>query len=86
MGKKFVAVMLAVIGIASASNAGTEVIQDYGRDQYNTYAPRPLPPPRPVYYVPPPPPIYFSIFPAYGYHGPRFGYRRVYAHRYHHWH
>ncbi len=82
MLKKLFAVMFVVIGFALAPvtmNAGTEVIRDYGRDQYN-YAPRPLPPPRPIYYAPRPP-IYFSIFPAFGYYGPRFGYHRFYGHR-----
>jgi hypothetical protein len=78
MWKKFVAVILVVFGFASAANAGTEVIRDYGSDQFNNYyAP---PPPRPVYYAPPPP-VNVLIFPAYGYYGPRFGVHRYYGRR-----
>lgn len=88
MWKKFGVIALAVVGFGfafvSAANAGTEVIRDYGNQQQPTYNyARPLPPPpRPVYYAPPPP-VYFSIFPAYGYYGPRFGYgyHRFYGHR-----
>jgi hypothetical protein len=81
MWKKLVVIMLAVTGIASASNAGTEVIRDYGRDQYNTYAPRPLPPPRPVYYAPPPPVVIYPrpFFFGFGFH------HRYYPRRFHHW-
>lgn len=75
--------ILVVFGFSSAAYAGTEVIRDYGADQYNyNYAP---PPPRPVYYAPPPP-VNVLVFPAYGYYGaryygPRFGVHRYYARR-----
>ena len=76
MWKKFVAVILAVIGLVSAANAGTEVIRDYGRDQYNSYAPAP-PPPRPIYYPPPPPVVIYPrpFFFGFGFH------HRFYPHR-----
>jgi hypothetical protein len=74
--------ILVVFGFSSAAYAGTEVIRDYGADQYNNYAPAPLPPPRPVYYAPPPP-VNVLIFPAYGYYGPRFGVHRFYGPRFH---
>jgi len=79
MYKKLVVAILAVIGIASASNAGTDVIRDYGRDQYNSYAPRPLPL-RPVYYAPPPP-VGVFVYPRPFFFGPRFGFHRYYGHR-----
>jgi hypothetical protein len=73
--------ILVVFGFSSVAYAGTEVIRDYGADQFNNYyAP---PPPRPVYYAPPPP-VNVLIFPAYGYYGPRyraFGVHRYYARR-----
>jgi len=70
-----IAVMLIVLGFASVTNAGTDVIRDYGADQFKNsygYAPAPLPPPRPIYYAPPPPRVNVLVFPAYGYCGPRF--------------
>ena len=45
---------LVGFGISATSNAGTEVIRDYGpREPAYNYAP--APPPRPIYYAPPPP-------------------------------
>ena len=88
MWKKLIVAALAVFGFALVplTKAGTDVIRDYGADQFNHYAP---PPPRPVYYAPPPP-VNVLVFPAYGYYGPRFAFHRFHAHRafvrpYHHW-
>ena len=72
-------IVVVGFGLAPNSNAGTDVIRDYGGDQFNNYAP---PPPRPVYYVPPPP-VNVLVFPAYGYYGPRFGVHRFYGPRFH---
>ena len=81
MWKNLFAVILVVLGFASATNAGTDIIRDYSGDQFNNYAP---PPPRPIYYAPPPP-VNVLIFPAYGYYGPRFVGRRVFVHPHHFW-
>ena len=89
MAKKLSVIALALVGLGfgfvPGTNAGTEVIRDYGVQEpaYN-YAP-----PRPVYYAPPPP-VNVVIFPAYGYYGPRYGYHRfygrhVYARPHHYW-
>lgn len=74
MWKKIFAAMLVVFGFVAATNAGTDVIRDYGADQFKnsySYAPAPLPPPRPLYYAPPPP-VNVVLFPAYGYVGARY--------------
>ena len=90
MWKKLIVAALAVFGFALVpmTNAGTDVIRDYGTDQFNSYAP---PRPRPVYYAPPPP-VNVLVFPAYGYYGPRFigihrpfYARRAFVRPYHHW-
>jgi hypothetical protein len=78
MGKKLIVIALAAVGLASAprSNAGTEIVRDYGGAEINNY----VPPPRPVYYAPPPPVVGVVVYPTYGYYGPRY---RVYGgHRY----
>jgi hypothetical protein len=84
MRKKFVAmVIMGVVGFGfvSAANAGTEVIRDYGRDQYNSYAPAPPPPPRPIYYAPRPP-IGVVVYPRPFFYRPWFGFhRRVFVRR-----
>lgn len=70
MCKKLIIAMLVVSGFASApmTNAGTDIIRDYGAPAPNyNYAP----PPRPIYYAPPPA-VNVLVFPAYGYVGPRF--------------
>jgi hypothetical protein len=81
MKKKLIATALAVLafGLAPRSNAGTEIIRDYGATApaYN-YAP----PPRPVYYAPPP--VSVVVYPTYRYFGPRvvvFGAHRFYPRR-----
>jgi len=85
MNKKYVATAMAIFAFgffaAPNSNAGTEVIQDYGGSgpTYN-YAP---PPPRPVYYAPPP----VIVYPTYAYYARPFGYygaHRVFV-RHHRW-
>ena len=80
MKKKFGAIALALVGfgfgLVPTSDGGTEVIRDYGRDQYNSYAPAPLPPPRPIYYAPPPP-IGVVVYPRPLFFGPRFHHRFV---------
>ena len=89
MWKKFGVIALAIcafgFGLAPATtNAGTDIIRDYGRDQFDTYAPAPPPPPRPIYYAPPPP-IGVVVYPRPVFYRPiRFvGVRRPF-HRYHH--
>jgi len=77
--KKLGMIALALFGLVSSMNAGTEVIRDYsneGPPAYN-YAPQP-PSPRPVNYAPPPP-IGVVIYPRPFFYGPRFGF-----HRFHH--
>lgn len=72
MAKKLIAIALAVSAFASAprSNAGTEVVRDYGGGEVNNYAP----PPRPVYYAPPPVVVYpaVSFYTPFHVFGPRF--------------
>jgi hypothetical protein len=81
MWKKINVIAFAVVafgfGLASRTNAGTEVIEGYsgGPPPSYNYAP---PPPRPVYYAPPPP-VNVVVFPTYGYYGPRFGAHRFYG-------
>lgn len=83
--KSILVTTLALLGFGfnATSNAGTEVIRDYGpREPAYNYAPPP--PPRPVYYAPPPP-VGVVLYPAF--YGPRFGVYR--AHRFYHhrwWH
>jgi hypothetical protein len=72
MWKKLIVSALAVstIGFASApaSNAGTEMVDQYSqRDTYNN-----APPPRPAYYAPPP--VGVAFYPSFGYR-PFRGYR-----------
>ena len=90
--------IIVVFGFLSAAYAGTDVIRDYGADQFKnsySYAPTPLPPPRPIYYAPPPQ-VNVLVFPAYGYVGPRYcgpryvgsrvyGVHRFVDGRVHHW-
>jgi hypothetical protein len=84
MRRKIAAIVIMGIvafGFVSAANAGTDVIRDYGRDQYNGYARAPLPPPRPIYYAPPPA-IGVVVFPRPFFHRPWFGFhRRVFVRR-----
>jgi hypothetical protein len=86
MWRKFgvIALALAGFGWVQGTNAGTEVIRDYGAQEpaYN-YAPAP-PPPRPIYYAPPA--VGVVLYPTFypGYH--RFyGHHRYYA-RHPYWH
>ena len=83
MRKKFAAiVMMGIVGVGftSTTNAGTEVIRDYGADQYNNYAPQPAPP-RPIYY-PPPPRVGVVVYPRPFFYRPWFGFHhRYYPHR-----
>jgi hypothetical protein len=90
MEKKLIVIALAAVGFASTprSNAGTEIVRDYGGAEINQYAP---PPPRPVYYVPPPPPVRVVVYPRY-YAAPfsvvavhRFDRRHVHFRSHHHW-
>ena len=78
MWKKLIVMLLVVLGfgLSTASNAGTEVISDYGpREPAYNYAP----PPRPVYY-PPPPPVGVVVYPRPLFFG--FGFHhRYYPHR-----
>ncbi len=96
MGKKLIAITLAVFAFAFGSalraNAGTEMIEPY-RAPAPTY--NYAPPPRPVFYVPPPVRVGVVVGPGYGYYGPRFGWygpRRFYGRhaswrfRPHYWH
>jgi hypothetical protein len=85
MWKKFVVLGIVVFGLAlvSITNAGTEIVRDYGGREVNNYAP---PPPPPVYYAPPP--IGVVVYPSYRFFGPRFGVvavRRFPHSRFHHW-
>lgn len=80
MYKKLIVIALVAGALAPFANAGTEVIRDYGQDQYHNYAPAPRP--RPVYYAPPPPVV---IYPRPFFYRPWFGYHRFYGHRFHHW-
>ena len=75
---------IAALGIVSTpcSNAGTEIVRDYGGSApaYN-YAP----PPPPVYYAPPP--VRVAIYPTFGYYARPYGVygsHRVFVRR-HHW-
>ena len=94
MEKKLIVIALAVsaVGLACAprSNAGTEIVRDYGGAEVNRYAP---PPPRPVYY--PPPAVGVAVYPAVGFYPrPFFGVssrrvvvvRRPFHRHVHHWH
>jgi hypothetical protein len=87
MWKKFIVLGIVAFGFVSATNAGTEVVRDYGGREVNNYAPPP-----PVYY--PPPPVGVVVYPSYGFFGPRFRFvavrrfdgRRVFVrspHRFH---
>ena len=87
MWKKFLLGIVA-FGLASAArtNAGTEIVRDYGGREVNQYAPPP-----PVYYAPPPP-VGVVVYPSYRFFGPRFGVvavrrfdgRRVFVRSHHH--
>ena len=84
MEKKLTAIALAVFGLVSGMNAGTEVIRDYSNEgpAYNNYAP---PPRRPIYYAPPAP-VGVVIYPrpvflGFGVHH-RFHPRHVYWRRF----
>ena len=56
MGKKLAIVAFAVIGLASISQAGTDVVRDFS-------AQFPAPPPPPVVYYAPPP-VRVVVYPA----------------------
>jgi hypothetical protein len=89
MWKKFVVLGIVVLGFAAASrtNAGTEIVRDYGGAPVNQYAP---PPPPPVYYAPPA--VGVVVYPTYAFFGPRFRFvtvrhfdgRRVFVRSPHH--
>ena len=81
MFKRFIVIAsgILVFGLAAASrtNAGTDIVADYGggAPAYN-YAPPPPPPPAPVYYAPPA--VGVVVYPTYGYYHRThfFGHRR----------
>jgi hypothetical protein len=82
MGKWLILCAVLALGIATQSNAGTEIVRDYSRD-FNAQAPPP-----PAYsYVPGPPQVYFApprvvVYPSVRYVVVRparvFAYHRVY--------
>ena len=74
MIKKFSVVALLVVAFVSRSNAGTDIVQDYGGREFNNYAPAPLPPPPVFYYAPPP--VGVVVYPRIAWYGPSY---RVYA-------
>ena len=72
MWKKFIVLGIVVIAAASRSNAGTEIVRDYGGAEVNRYAP----PPPPVYYAPPA--VGVVVYPSVAFYPrPFFGFRRA---------